>query len=65
MTACPRTAAPIQALQERFDSELIDYPPYSPDLALSDYQLFTYLKKWMVPQPSTITKILWMIAKLG
>jgi histone-lysine N-methyltransferase SETMAR len=27
-----------------FSWELFDYPPYSPDLAPSDYYLFTYLK---------------------
>jgi histone-lysine N-methyltransferase SETMAR len=26
---------------------LFDHPPYSPDLALSDYHLFTYLKNWL------------------
>jgi hypothetical protein len=26
------------------------FQPYSPDLALSDYHLFTYLKKWFGSQ---------------
>jgi histone-lysine N-methyltransferase SETMAR len=26
--------------------ELFDHPPYSPNLALSNYHLFTYLKNW-------------------
>jgi hypothetical protein len=38
------TAARIQALQEHFNWELFDHPPYGPDLAPSDYRLFTYLK---------------------
>jgi hypothetical protein len=29
---------------EHFNQDLFDYAPYSPDLALSDYYLFTYLK---------------------
>jgi histone-lysine N-methyltransferase SETMAR len=40
----PHTAACIRALLELFSWELFGHPPYSPDLALSDYHLFTYLK---------------------
>jgi hypothetical protein len=29
---------------------LFDYPPYNPDLASSDYCLFTYLKNWLRSQ---------------
>jgi hypothetical protein len=29
---------------------LFDYPPYNPDLAPSDYSLFTYLKNWLGSQ---------------
>jgi histone-lysine N-methyltransferase SETMAR len=29
---------------------MFDHPPYSPDLALSDYHLFTYLKNCLGPQ---------------
>jgi polysaccharide deacetylase 2 family uncharacterized protein YibQ len=29
---------------EHFNWELFDYPPYSHELATSDYQLFTYVK---------------------
>jgi hypothetical protein len=29
---------------------LFDHPPYSPDLAPSDYHLFTYLKNWLRSQ---------------
>jgi histone-lysine N-methyltransferase SETMAR len=38
------TAACTQALLKHFNWELSDHPPYSPDLAPSDYNLFTYLK---------------------
>jgi transposase len=38
------TAAHIRALLEHFNWELFDHPPYNPDLAPSDYHLFTYLK---------------------
>jgi hypothetical protein len=38
------TTACIRALLEHFYWELFDHPPYSADLASSDYHLFTYLK---------------------
>jgi histone-lysine N-methyltransferase SETMAR len=41
------TAAHTRALLEHFNWELFDHPPYSPDLARSDYHLFTYLKNWL------------------
>jgi histone-lysine N-methyltransferase SETMAR len=45
-SACLHTAARTQALLEYFNWELFDHPPYSPDLTLSDYHLFTYLNNW-------------------
>jgi transposase len=42
--ARPRTASCTQALLKHFNWVLFDHPPYSPDLAPSDYHLFTYLK---------------------
>jgi transposase len=45
--ACPNTAAHTRALLEHFNWELFGHPPYSPDLAPSDYHLFTYLKNWL------------------
>jgi hypothetical protein len=44
---CPRTAAHNRTLLEHFNWELFDHLPYSPDLALSNYNLFTYLKSWL------------------
>jgi histone-lysine N-methyltransferase SETMAR len=44
------TAAGTQALLEHFNWELFDHPPYSPNLALSNYHLFTYLKNWLGSQ---------------
>jgi hypothetical protein len=38
----PHTATHTRALQEHFNWELFDHPPYSPDLAPSDCHLFTY-----------------------
>jgi transposase len=35
---------------EHFNWELFDHPPYSPDLAPSNYYLFTYLKNWLGSQ---------------
>jgi histone-lysine N-methyltransferase SETMAR len=43
----PHIAARNRALLERFNWELFDHPPSSPDLASSDYHLFTYLKNWL------------------
>jgi hypothetical protein len=48
--AHPHTAAYTPALQEHFNWELFDRPPYSPDLAPSDYHMFTYLNIWLGPQ---------------
>jgi histone-lysine N-methyltransferase SETMAR len=44
------TAAHTRALLEHFNWELSDHLPHSPDLALSDYHLFTYLKNWLRSQ---------------
>jgi hypothetical protein len=49
-SACLHTAGRTQALLEQFIWELSDHPSYSLDLALSDYQLFTYLKNWLRSQ---------------
>jgi histone-lysine N-methyltransferase SETMAR len=35
---------------EHFYWEFFDYPPYSPDLALSNYHVFTHLKNWLGSQ---------------
>jgi transposase len=43
--ARPHTASDTRAHLEHFHWELFDHPPYSPDLAPSDYHLFIYLKK--------------------
>jgi hypothetical protein len=48
--ACPHTAVCTQMLLEHFSWELFDHPPYSPDLALNGYHLFTYLKNWLGSQ---------------
>jgi hypothetical protein len=33
-----------------FTWEIFDHPPYSPDLAPSDYHLFTKMKAWLATQ---------------
>jgi histone-lysine N-methyltransferase SETMAR len=48
--ACLHTPTCTQALLEHFNWELFDHPPYSPDLALSNYHLFTYLKNLLRSQ---------------
>jgi transposase len=45
--ARPHTAARIRALLQHFNWELSDHPPYSHDLAPSDYHQFTYMKNWL------------------
>jgi hypothetical protein len=49
-SAHPPTAACTQALLEHFNWGIFDYPPYSPDLAPSNYHLFTYPKNWLRSQ---------------
>jgi histone-lysine N-methyltransferase SETMAR len=48
--ACPHTAAHTRALLEHFNLELFDHSSCSPDLAPSNYHLFTYLKNWLRSQ---------------
>jgi hypothetical protein len=48
--ARPHTAAHTEALLEHFNWELFDDSPYGPDLALSDYHLFTHLRNWEASQ---------------
>jgi hypothetical protein len=50
-SAPPPTDFRTRALLERFNWELFDHPPYSPDLAPSDFDLFTYLKNWLRSWP--------------
>ena len=47
--ARPHTAARANALITIFNWEIFDHPPYSPDLAPSDYHLFTKLV-WLATQ---------------
>jgi histone-lysine N-methyltransferase SETMAR len=46
----PHIAARTRALLEPSNWELFDHPPYSPDLAPSDYHQFIYLKNWLGSQ---------------
>jgi histone-lysine N-methyltransferase SETMAR len=46
----PHTAARTRALLEHVNWELFDHPPYSPDLAPSEYHLLSYLKTWLGSQ---------------
>jgi len=45
--AWPHTAARTNALIKLFNWEIFDHPPYSPDLATSNYHLFTKIKVWL------------------
>ncbi|KAJ4448998.1 hypothetical protein ANN_00390 [Periplaneta americana] len=46
----PHTARDTQNLISKFGWEQIDHPPYSPDLAPSDFHLFLHLKKFLSGQ---------------
>jgi len=48
--AQPHTAARTSDLIKLFNWEIFDYPPYSPDLAPSNYHLFTKMKVWLATQ---------------
>jgi histone-lysine N-methyltransferase SETMAR len=43
----PHTVAGTRAHLENLSSKLFAHPRYSPDLASSDYHLFTYLENWL------------------
>jgi transposase len=62
----PHTAARARALLDYFNWELFDHPPYSPDLAPSDYHLFTriYLKNWLESQRFSNNELFQDVAEL-
>jgi histone-lysine N-methyltransferase SETMAR len=45
--ARPHTARVSQELLTSFGWDIVTHPPYSPDLAPSDYNFFTKLKKFL------------------
>jgi histone-lysine N-methyltransferase SETMAR len=45
--ALPHTARATQELLQSFKWEILAHPPHSPDLAQSDYYLFSKLKESM------------------
>ena len=45
--AWPHSAAQTQDLITSFKWEQMGHPPYSPDLAPSDFHLFLHLKKFL------------------
>jgi hypothetical protein len=48
--ARPHTAAGTNALIRGFNREIFDHPSYIPDLAPSDYHLFSKMKIWLATQ---------------
>jgi hypothetical protein len=54
--ASPHTAARTNVLIKCFNWEIFNQPPYSPDLALNDYHLFSKMKVWLATQHFTPTK---------
>ncbi|KDR22070.1 hypothetical protein L798_02924, partial [Zootermopsis nevadensis] len=45
--ARPHTARRTASLLQEFSWEVFNHPPYSPDLAPSDFHLFLHLKKFL------------------
>ncbi len=45
--ARPHTANVTKQLLEQFDWEVLEHPPYSPDMAPSDYHLFRSLEHFL------------------
>jgi histone-lysine N-methyltransferase SETMAR len=45
--ACPHTAAATQDLIVTFGWEQFDHPPYSPNLASSDFHVLLHLKTFL------------------
>lgn len=48
--ARPHSAQVTQVLLGQFQWDVFKHPPYSPDLAPSDYHLFMHMKKWLGSQ---------------
>jgi transposase len=48
--ARPHAAARTTVLIKVFNWEIFDHPPYSSDLAPSDYHIFTKMKVWLATQ---------------
>ena len=48
--ARPHTASRTWELLDHFGWEVFDHPLYSPDLAPSDYHLFSNMKTWLAAQ---------------
>ena len=47
---CPHTANRTRERLDHFGLEVFDHPPYSPNLAPSDYHLFPNMKTWLSTQ---------------
>ncbi|KAJ4426959.1 hypothetical protein ANN_26758 [Periplaneta americana] len=52
--ARPHTARRTAAVLTEFGWELFDHPPYSPDLAPSDFHVFLHLKKFLSSEIFTV-----------
>jgi transposase len=63
--ARPHTAAGTNALINLFNWEIFYYPSYSPDLAPSDYYLFTKMKVWLGTQRFHTNENSWMESTTG
>ena len=48
--ARPHVAAPVREKLAKFGWEVLQHPPYSPDLAPSDFHLFGPMKKFLAGQ---------------
>jgi histone-lysine N-methyltransferase SETMAR len=46
LSSCPITLGRTASLLQEFSWEVFNHPPYSPDLAPSDFHVFLHLKKF-------------------
>jgi histone-lysine N-methyltransferase SETMAR len=58
--ARPHTAQATQERLQELQWELLKHPPYSPDLATNDFQLFGLLKNNLVANVTLMMKLKWL-----
>jgi hypothetical protein len=60
--SCTTTHGPTPqfALIKLFNWEIFDHPTYTPDLAPSNYHLFTKMKVWLATERFHTNKSSWM-----
>ena len=67
-SAHPRTPAYTVETLKKLNFEVLEHPPYSPELALSDYQMFGPLKQalrgcWFTKDQQLKEMDLWLVSQ--